>query len=461
VGKSIHKIRHLFLDISFDGTELEASLIQNRLFSTYDRWLVPSLTKGIEKCKLDDDHYYLENLEIDAGLLGINDLEDQLGPEVEKAIEKTIKAKYLSSSVKETSGPSELHKKTERQHIIDGFISFLENGSLPWTFRVLDRETLEKKISSVFSGISREETGYFKTRLGKTLVLQESLQRLILQFSDKFLGILISFYSSENTRVIELVLEKLRKESFIPGSFEKTLWEITFIESAGGKSISESDLVLKTFYREPLSQKQKKNLEHIWPVLSDQGLTKKVLKSSEVKREDSETVFAKENEKQEAYYIDNAGLIILHPYISRFLKNLDIVRKNLLIDPERALCLIQYLATGNNSIQEYEVILPKVLCNIPVSTAVSTGITLSEKEIKTSSVLLESVIRNWDALGNTGIDGLRFNFFNRPGKLSHFQDYWLLQVEPRSYDILLEKLPWSVSIVQLPWMSQMINVEWR
>ena len=35
---------------------------------------------------------------------------------------------------------------------------------------------------------------------------------------------------------------------------------------------------------------------------------------------------------------------------------------------------------------------------------------------------------------------------------------WLLQVEPMSYDILLDQLPWGISMIQLPWMPQLLRV---
>ena len=77
------------------------------------------------------------------------------------------------------------------------------------------------------------------------------------------------------------------------------------------------------------------------------------------------------------------------------------------------------------------------------------------------AALLSAVVGHWDALKNTGQEGLRETYIKRPGKISRRNDGdWLLQVESKSYDILLDRLPWGISMVRLPWMARMLRVEW-
>ena len=83
----------------------------------------------------------------------------------------------------------------------------------------------------------------------------------------------------------------------------------------------------------------------------------------------------------------------------------------------------------------------------------------SPAEIKT---LLEAAIRHWAALRGTGPDGLRSTFLMRPGMLTADDDGgWLLRVESQAFDILLDQLPWGISMIQLPWMQRLLRVEWR
>jgi hypothetical protein len=161
-------------------------------------------------------------------------------------------------------------------------------------------------------------------------------------------------------------------------------------------------------------------------------------------------------------YIGNAGLVLLHHFLPQFFGALEIALENKLVQPDRALCLLHFLATGQVVTPEYELVLPKILCGIPVLAPVETGLELTGPEKEEAVALLEAVIRHWDALRNTSIDGLRGAFLLRQGKVSLREDgEWLLQVEPKSVDILVEKLPWGFSMIQLPWMETLLHVEWR
>jgi len=73
---------------------------------------------------------------------------------------------------------------------------------------------------------------------------------------------------------------------------------------------------------------------------------------------------------------------------------------------------------------------------------------------------LIAVINHWEVLKNTSADGLREAFLQRRGKLSRVDGGWLMQVEQRAIDVLLNKLPWGISIIKLPWMNEMLFVEW-
>ena len=132
-----------------------------------------------------------------------------------------------------------------------------------------------------------------------------------------------------------------------------------------------------------------------------------------------------------------------------------------LLQPERALCLLHFLTTGQILAPEYELMLPKILCNVPLDSPVESDVELSAIEQEEAAVLLEAVIRHWEALRNTSPDGLRETFLLRPGKVSLRDGDWLLQVEPQSFDILLDRLPWGISMIKLPWMKRMFWVEWR
>lgn len=165
---------------------------------------------------------------------------------------------------------------------------------------------------------------------------------------------------------------------------------------------------------------------------------------------------------REGIYLVNAGLIILHPFMPQLFAALGISNDTELLQPHRALCLLHFLATGQTTAPEYELILPKILCNVPLEMTVESDIALTENEREEATALLQAVIRHWEVLRNTSPDGLRGTFLLRHGKVSLRDDGdWLLQVEAQSFDILLDQLPWSISMVKLPWMEKILWVEWQ
>ena len=163
----------------------------------------------------------------------------------------------------------------------------------------------------------------------------------------------------------------------------------------------------------------------------------------------------------EGTYIDNAGLVLLHPFLPRLFEGLGISKDTELLLPERALQLLHFLVTGKKSGHEYDLVLPKILCGIPLQQPVSGEIKLSRKETEEAEAMLEAAIGHWEALRSTSPEGLRESFLKRPGKLVlKDEDEWVLYVESRTHDILLDHLPWGISMIKLPWMKTILQVEW-
>ncbi|MBC6989574.1 contractile injection system tape measure protein [Hymenobacter sp. BT491] len=162
----------------------------------------------------------------------------------------------------------------------------------------------------------------------------------------------------------------------------------------------------------------------------------------------------------EALYVEDAGLVLLHPFLPQFFATMGVAQARKLLQPARALFLLHYLATGAETAKEYELVLPKILCGLPVDMPVEGNVELTEIEKAEANTLLEAVVRLWGALKNTSPDGLREAFLQRAGKLSRRNDDWLLQVEQRGHDLLLESLPWNIAVSQLPWMPSLLWTDW-
>ncbi|NTU58401.1 MAG: hypothetical protein HGB00_05715 [Chlorobiaceae bacterium] len=166
-------------------------------------------------------------------------------------------------------------------------------------------------------------------------------------------------------------------------------------------------------------------------------------------------------DEQSGIYVDNAGLVLLHPFLPQCFEALGIARHEEILLPDRALQLLHHLSTGKENAPEYELVIPKILCGLQPGTPTGKPSGLTPEDREESAALLSAVVRHWDALKNTAPEVLRRTYIKRPGKLSRRNDgNWLLQVESNSYDILLERLPWGISMIRLPWMTRMLHVEW-
>ncbi|HEY2495501.1 MAG TPA: contractile injection system tape measure protein [Candidatus Angelobacter sp.] len=168
----------------------------------------------------------------------------------------------------------------------------------------------------------------------------------------------------------------------------------------------------------------------------------------------------------EPFYVGNAGAILLWPFLGRYFQMLALLEKNSFRGEEeqsRAIHMVQYLATGKLEAPENELLLNKLLCGARPEQPLHpvTAVTAAEEDI--SQQLLNSVIQTWEKIRNTSIDGLRQSFLVREGQLLRrdSDDSWLLTVSARGYDMLLDSLPWRLSLVRQPWMQTALHVKWR
>lgn len=167
---------------------------------------------------------------------------------------------------------------------------------------------------------------------------------------------------------------------------------------------------------------------------------------------------------EEGIYLVNAGIILIHPFLSTFFGRLGLWKEGAFVDlyaRQRAVALLHFLATGEREGQEYALVLAKVLCGHSVEMPLPREIVLTEEECGEGVLLLENVIRSWEKIGNTSVEGLRQGFLRRDGKLSERGGRLYLQMEISGIDVLLDYLPWNLGIVKLPWLKEILFVEWR
>lgn len=172
-----------------------------------------------------------------------------------------------------------------------------------------------------------------------------------------------------------------------------------------------------------------------------------------------------ESTKQdETIYIRNAGLVLLHPFLPALFSHLKLIEENTWIDEAsvyRAVMAMQFMITDKDETEESDLILNKILCGIAIDKVVPTTSKFDKATKTECGNLLNAVLGHWKVLKSTSTAGLRETFLQRNGKLSRVADGWLLQVEQKAIDVLLDHLPWGIGIIKLQWMNEMLVVEWR
>jgi len=162
--------------------------------------------------------------------------------------------------------------------------------------------------------------------------------------------------------------------------------------------------------------------------------------------------------------LDNAGMVLMAPYLPRLFAMLGLVADGVFVDldaAERAVHLLQFAVSGAGSTPEYALPLNKLLCGLPLDAPVAAGIDLTVDERETVEGLLEAMIAAWSALGRTSVEGLRQSFLMRGGELSLGAQGWELAVAHGPFDMLMDRLPWSFSIVRFGWMPAPLHVSWN
>ena len=166
---------------------------------------------------------------------------------------------------------------------------------------------------------------------------------------------------------------------------------------------------------------------------------------------------------KEGIPVRNAGIVILNNYIPMLFERLHFLEDRNFTNVEnqkKAVQYLQYVVTGLTETEEAYLPLNKVLCGLSVTDSIPDTIEISETDKTIMQELLKAVISHWPEIGSTSIDGLRGNWLVRDGILVELTDKWELTVEKRAYDILINRSPFSFSIIKYPWMSKPLHVNW-
>ena len=164
--------------------------------------------------------------------------------------------------------------------------------------------------------------------------------------------------------------------------------------------------------------------------------------------------------------ISNAGLVILFPFLPMLFMRLNMLSQdrrdfNSNESKVRAIFILQHLMASEDREYEKDLFLNRLLINYPFNEPLPKRMELNQDELNTIDSLLEAAKTNWEKMRNTSMRGFQEAFLRRAGFIEKTEREWVLTVEERAFDILLDSIPWSYKLVRLPWMENILKVNWR
>ncbi|MCC7298561.1 MAG: hypothetical protein IT244_09525 [Bacteroidia bacterium] len=173
----------------------------------------------------------------------------------------------------------------------------------------------------------------------------------------------------------------------------------------------------------------------------------------------------KYRQENESFLIDDAGIILLWPFLSQLFAHLLWFNKETgeFTDENaqnKASVFLHYLANNTLPETENKLVLCKIICGIDIDAPLNLDYTFNAEEIETGNELLTAAAKHWTALRTESAEALQNEFFFRKGILKFTDPNWSLTIERKSIDILIDRLPWSISNIKLPWNSYILNTTW-
>lgn len=428
-------------------------------------------------------HYRIDTLSVDIQLddSDLSLVEEKLTLALRDKIEKIIMEEKLKSNGESTY---DTHADfSEEQRHKELLINFLKTGRLPWWAKSSDLYEAEEWLKKLLPGnwnafikplinqnrkVINRMTAQMPARtleilIQKTAAAQKGGEELmnytdvILQFAQRE-GLTNRKGYKLNTNIRKLLLNELLSANDRGEIIRKIIQSV--FKMADEKK--RDQMIKKWMDWLKTSDSVNKDLIRQTEELIPEALSGSEILSSEPSEKTSEDI--EFIESGDSMTVFNAGVVILHPFMSTLFRNLGYVTDGRFKDREtreRTVCILHFLATGSNEFPEQELMIPKFLCGWPLDEPVNRFLQLSEYEVGECESVLNSAVQHWKALKNTSAEALRKNFLHREGILKKEEFGWTLYIENMTHDILLDQLPWSLSVIKFKWMDRMLSIQWN
>lgn len=482
--------------------------MQSKISELHHRKLRQLLNEALDEVIPENQYLQIEKLELELGDLEQANWQEKIAQELRKSLKKEVRSASATAAQPEdfsrpSSGerkaqPRMTHFSSEAEKKQELLFYFLVNGRLPWWWKSDDRADFKSILQQLLKAKKEPELQRFREALAvapemssKRLVEHFSLAQIqklirllflveaqtqVFKAADNFLQTLTKLAAVGETRLMMIFHQKLLL-SFASGSSTKK-WAKQELETevlpkvlvAVVNTLLPSSKIQEMDFEQELEiTKAPKEAKALFTSLRKQlrdeknqpASAKKARHSTPSERKPGPAFFTKEDKS--GIPVSNAGVVLLYPYLKQFFSDEKLLDAKKLFRDEgsqvRAIHLLHYLCKGAKAEAEHELTLNKLLCNWELEEPLPMDIEISDKTKERISDLLHSAVKNWSALKSTSPEGFRQAFLQREGLL-YRDERTLIRIERQTHDILLNRLPYTLSMFKLPWLDRMIHVEW-
>ncbi len=472
-----HLINRLQFQINCSEQDRALSMRQN-FAQTLQLQIASVIDKVCSQYVPGNEWIQIDKVEIDMGQLSPNAFDTEFDKIFLYRFEKELVAKLSGISLEERNGS--VH------HSMFSLLKyFLKNGVLPW-WADEAAINLEAVCKDVFVNSEKLMEQFFLQQANNIAVWQRIVFQLGVDTKMHIVKMLKALEVAKKVinEMLTILIEEL---SALPDAQKTTVlkkleWQANKIDDLiiGNAPLffaavdnqlqlkkAGAAVLLKLFSATPNDFELVKNLLNTKLVGIETGQTR----GDKIKHEIEETKLnglenKDENDDESDYeklMVKGAGIILLAPFLKSFFTTLQLLQANEWVTRQaqiKAVYLLKYLGNGPQQYEEYQLVLEKLLCGLPINHPIEAAPEFTQAETDEAQDLLLSVLEHWQRLKNTSVNGLRESFFKRDGILTAKENNWQLQVERKTMDVLLESIPWGFSTISLPWNKYIIFTEW-
>ena len=162
--------------------------------------------------------------------------------------------------------------------------------------------------------------------------------------------------------------------------------------------------------------------------------------------------------------INNSGIVLLGPFLEVLFSKLNLLEGRIFKDisaQKKAILSLHFAVTGQSKMPENEDFsLLKILCGLYPDEIIEIDIELTIEDEKLIESLLENVIKRWGTIKTTSISGFRETFLQRSGDLTEDKEAYVLLIDKKPFDVLLESVPWSYKSLKIARMLKLVVISW-